>query len=188
MLNWQPESPEDYRDVQTIWQYRHSALNKTPEQRLRRMWRSSRDSARTPVQWSAEANAGFAPPEVTPWIKVNPNYPRINVADQEADPHSLLNFYRKAISLRKSLPAVRHGDYKEYFKSSGKLYVYSRSTPEQRLLVVCSFTDRPVRFRMPGGFDPSVGRCILSNYEDAPLDGRGCTLRPYECRVYRWDI
>ena len=183
MLNWQPESPEQYRDVQTIWQYEHTALNKTPEQRMRRMWRSSRDSARTPVQWSGGANAGFTAPEATPWIDINPNYTEINVEQQEGDPDSILNFYRKAIALRKTLPAVRHGDYREYQKHSGKLYLYSRSTDSQKLLIACSFSEQDVRFRAPAGYDLSSGELILSNYPDAPHN----TLRPYEVRVYCWN-
>ena len=184
MLNWQPERPEQYRDVQTIWQYEHTALNKTPEQRLRRMWRSSRDSARTPVQWSAEANAGFTVPDAAPWIDINPNYTEINAAQQEGDPDSILNFYRKAIALRKSLPAVRHGDYREYQKRSSKLYVYSRNTDKQKLLIACSFSEQSIKFRAPSGYDLSAGTLILGNYPDSPAE----TLRPYEVRVYRWDL
>ncbi len=183
MLNWQPESPEQYRDVQTIWQYEHTALNKTPEQRLRRMWRSSRDSARTPVQWSSESNAGFTAPEATPWIDVNPNYTEINAAQQESDPDSILNFYRKAIALRKSLPAVRYGDYREYYKNSSKLYLYSRNTDKQKLLIVCAFSETDVKFRAPAGYDLSAGELVLGNYPDAPAE----TLRPYEVRVYCWN-
>ena len=183
MLNWRPERPEEYRDVQTIWQYEHTALNKSPEQRLRRMWRSSRDSARTPVQWSGEANAGFTTPDATPWIGVNPNYTEINAAAQESDPNSLLNFYRKAIGLRKSLPVVRFGNYKEYQKASKKLYVYTREHENQRLLVVCSFTEESVSFRAPRGYDLSEGKLLLCGYPDAPDN----TLRPYECRVYSFE-
>ena len=183
MLNWQPESPEQYRDVQTIWQYEHTALNKTPGQRLRRMWRSSRDSARTPVQWSGSANAGFTAPNATPWIDINPNYTEINVEQQERDPDSILSFYRRAIVLRKTLPAVRHGDYREYQKNSSRLYLYSRNTDSQKLLIACSFSERDIRFRAPAGYDLSSGELILSNYPDAPYS----TLRPYEVRVYCWN-
>ncbi len=187
MTNWRPEDPEKYRDVQTIWQYQHTALKKTPEQRLRRMWRSSRDSARTPVQWSAEANAGFTVPEATTWISVNPNYTEINVADQEKDPDSVLNFYRKAITLRKSLPVVRYGDYREYGRLSGKFYTYARVGEMQRLLVIGSFAKENAPFRAPKGFDLSKGELVLSNYPDAPCSGNGFTARPYETRVYLWN-
>ena len=121
MTNWYPEDAEMYEDVQTRWQYANTALNKTPEQRLRRLWRSSRDSARTPVQWSDEKNAGFTTAD-KPWFFVNPNYPQVNVAAQEKDPNSLLNFYRKAIKLRKKLSCVRYGKYKEYNRLSERVY------------------------------------------------------------------
>ena len=69
--------------MQTIWNYHHSALDKSEEERLQRLWRSSRDNARTPVQWTGEDNAGFT--TGTPWMSVNPNYPRINVEKQEQE-------------------------------------------------------------------------------------------------------
>ena len=181
MLNWQPDSPDMYEDVQTRWQYENTATNKTPQQRLERLWRSSRDSARTPVQWSSEENAGFT--TGTPWFYVNSNYPDINVQQQEQDPGSILNFYRKAISLRKSLPVVRHGSYREHFPADGKIYCYSRQMPGQKLLVLCSFADKPVPLRIPNGFDLKQGKLVLSNYD------RPCpkALRPYETRVYLWE-
>ena len=180
MLNWQPDSPEAYRDVQSIWNYEHTALNKTPRQRLERLWRSSRDNARTPVQWSDAPHAGFSTAE--PWIGVNPNYTKINAMEQEQDPDSILNFYRKAIALRKSLPVVRYGIYKEHCKASSQLYVYSRDDGNQKLLVVCSFYKDQTVFRAPKSFDMSTAELVLGNYDDP----RKAVLQPYECRVYLW--
>ena len=180
MLNWRPSEPSQYRDVQTIWNYENTDLKKSPEERLQRLWRCSRDNARTPVQWSDEPNAGFTTGE--PWISVNPNYTWINAAQQEQDPDSILNFYKKAIALRKSLPVVRHGTYKEYFHNDREQYVYSRDGICQRLLVICSFTDRPMAVKTPKGFDLSKAELMLCNY-DAP----GTLLMPYECRVYLWN-
>ena len=181
MINWKPESPEEYRDVQSIWNYEHTALNKSPEQRLKRLWRSSRDNARTPVQWSDAPYAGFSTTQ--PWIGVNPNYTWLNVMEQEQDPDSILNFYRKAIALRKSLPVVRHGAYTEYDKASNKLYVYSRKMDGQKLLVVCSFCKEQTIFRAPRGFDMSKAELVLCNYETT----RKAVLQPYETRVYLWN-
>ena len=181
MINWRPERVEEYRDVQTIWNYNNKALNKTEEERLKRQWRSARDSARTPVQWSAEKNAGFSSAETT-WISVNPNYTWLNAAQQEADPDSILNFYRKAVKLRKSLSCVRHGEYKEYYHDSDKFYMYSMEDENQKILVVCSFSDKDVTFKMPKGFDRTGRKLILCNYEN-PLSNN---LHPYECKVYLW--
>ena len=180
MTTWRPESVEMYRDVQTIYNYHHSALNKSPEQRLRRLWRSSRDGARSPVQWDSTENAGFT--TGTPWIGVNPNYTEINVEKQNADPDSVLNFYRKAITLRKSLPVVKEGSYKEHFPLDGKRYIYSREMDGQKLLVLCSFSEKQEKIRIPKGFDLSNAKLILQNYEHIDPN----TLKPYEARVYLW--
>ena len=181
MTNWRPKDPGMYRDVQTIYNYNHSNLKKSPEERLKKMWRSSRDSARTPVQWSDEPNAGFTTAE-TPWIAVNENYQEINVAKQEADPNSVLNFYRKAVKLRKQLSCVRYGDYQEFFHNSDKFYMYSMADSRQQILVVCSFSDKTIRHPIPRGFNLRDAQLILCNYADP----RKNTLHPYECKVYLW--
>jgi len=180
MLNWEPENADMYEDVQTRYTYAHSNLNQPEAVRLKKMWRSSRDSARTPVQWDDSPNAGFT--TGTPWFYVNENYTHINVAQQEEDPDSILNFYRKAIHLRKNLPVVRHGAYREHYAQSNKLYCYSRTMGNQKILVVCSFSDRPTSFKAPKGFELSTAELILCNvdYSEDKI------LKPYECRVYQW--
>ena len=180
MSNWYPSDPEMYEDVQTRWQYFNVATKQSPEKRLQRLWFGSRDSARTPVQWSAEENAGFTTGK--PWFYVNENFKEVNVAAQEEDPNSVLNFYRKAIELRKNLSSVRFGDYKEYDPLSSKVYTYSREDAFQKILVVCSFSDREVAWKTPKGFDWTSAEQILGNYEEPKLS----VLKPYEARVYRW--
>lgn len=180
MTNWYPSDPEMYEDVQTRWQYFNVATNKSPEKRLQRLWYGSRDSARTPVQWSAEANAGFT--TGTPWFYVNENYKEINVAEQETDEDSVLNFYRQAIKLRKTLSCVRNGNYKEYGKLSASFFTYSREDEAERILVVCSFTDKTKKWRVPAGFDIKTAELLLANYEHTDNN----ILRPYETRVYHW--
>lgn len=180
MTNWYPDDPEMYEDVQTRWQYNNVATKKSPEKRLKRLWHGSRDSARTPVQWSGEENAGFS--VAKPWFYVNENYKDINVADQEMDESSVLNFYREAIKLRKSLSSVRHGSYKEYGRSSSSVYTYSREDDKERLLVVCSFTEKKKAWKAPKGFDLDGAELLLTNY---PNNNSG-VLGPYEARVYRF--
>ena len=177
MLNWEPVDANMYEDVQTRWQYEHTKGSE--EKRLKKMWRCSRDSSRTPVQWTGAKNAGFT--EGRPWFYVNPNYSIINVAQQEQDPDSILNFYRKAIELRQSLPSVRFGDYKEY-KGADELYMYSRQDSRQRILVVCSFASGPLRFKPPKHYHLEDAELVLQNYPNA----EGLTLQPWECRVYLW--
>ena len=181
MTNWRGKCIEDYRDVQSIWKYHNALKDKPVEKRLAILHRSARDNARTPVQWSGDKNGGFTTAE-TAWMPVNENFTQINVADQEKDPDSILNFYRKAIGLRKSLSCVRHGVYKEHRPLSGKHYLYSLEDDSQKILVVCSFGKKDTRFTAPHGFDLTKAERILENYPD-PVEA---VLKPYECRVYLW--
>ena len=180
MSNWYPIDPEMYEDVQTRWQYENVAVHKSPEKRLQRLWHGSRDSARTPVQWDDTENAGFSAHE--PWFYVNENYKEVNVKNQEEDPNSILNFYRKAVQLRKELSCVRYGDYKEHNKSSSQVYMYSREDEHQKILVVCSFYELNTVFVIPDNFDLRKAELILSNYEQ----DNSVFLKPYETRIYLW--
>ena len=147
--------------------------------------KSSRENSRTPVQWSAEANAGFT--TGTPWFPVNENYTEINVAAQEKDPNSLLNFYRKLIAFRKETPVALYGDYHEHDPKSKEFYSYERNYLSQKLLVVCSFTREQRRYEAPPGIDLEKGKLVLWNYEQSLTVANGFTTRPYELRVYLFD-
>lgn len=72
----------------------------SPEEAIKAISAHSRDNARTPMQWSDEANAGFT--TGTPWLPVNPNYTVINAAAQTKDEDSLFSFYQELIALRKN--------------------------------------------------------------------------------------
>ena len=111
---------------------------------------------------------------------MNDNYKEVNVASQEADANSVLNFYRAAIKLRKELSCVRCGTYKEYNKYSSKVYVYTREDEKQKILVVCSYAKTSVRFKAPKNFDISEAKLVLNNYETVQEN----MLQPYEARVY----
>ncbi len=147
--------------------------------------RSSRDNARTPFQWTDGENAGFT--EGIPWFCVNENYKQINAAQQEDDPNSLLNFYRAILKFRKETPVAVWGDYKEYYPKDRNFYVYAREYEGKRLLVICSFTKKAVRFDAPEDFDLNAGRLVFSNYESNFFIMNGFTSRPYEMRVYYFE-
>ena len=183
MLNIKLPRIEDYPDVMA--QNNARLLSKLLPRKsvLKIIQRSSRDSARTPVQWSAEKNGGFS--EAEPWFRVNENYTAINVASQEEDPESLLNFYRKLLQFRKENQLVLYGDYREYDPKSKDFYIYERRYEGQRLLVVCSFADELRRFDAPEGIDLAYWQLVLSNYSFNFIIENGFTARPYELRVYR---
>ena len=180
MTNIRLSSIDDYLDVASVNAY-HTFFTKEPEEkRMRRIWRSSRDSARTPVQWTGGENAGFS--AHTPWFFVNPNYRKINAEAEEADPDSILHFYRKCLRLRKELPVLIRGSYREYAPRSRKLFLYERAYRGERILVICSSHKRPVRLRLPKDYARSGAEILLTNYP-GPAPER--TLRPYEARILK---
>ena len=75
------------------------------------------------------------------------------------------------------------GTYTEHFKNDRNLYVYSRDGAAQRLLVICSFADRPAGLKVPKSFDLSKAELVLRNVEGPA----GQVLMPYEARVYLWN-
>lgn len=133
-----------------------------------------RDNARTPMQWSAEAYAGFS--SVEPWLPVNPNYREINAQAALADPSSVFYYYQTLIALRKRYPVFQNGAFTLLEPESEQLFVYTRTTETEELLVVCNFTGESVPYRQPAKF--ARAELLLSNYETAAE-----TLRPYEARM-----
>ena len=97
-------APEDYRDIETVNLYRERLeAGYSLESVMESIYAKSRDNARTPMQWDDSKNAGFT--KGTPWIKVNPNYQKINAAEQMARGTSVWNFYRQLIEYRKRYSA-----------------------------------------------------------------------------------
>jgi oligo-1,6-glucosidase len=146
------------------------------------MSKRARDHARTPMQWSGRPGAGFTTGK--PWMKINPNHVDINVENEKKNPSSVLNFYKKLISLRLGNQILRDGSYKEYFPKNRSLFVYERALGKQRYIVICNFKEKNVNLN---AIDMGArgAELVLSNYKDAPkafTDGQ--TLRPYEARVY----
>ena len=187
MTNIKMNSVDDYTDTQVKSTYQlFKKLGFSDKMFLKISNRASRDNARTPVQWSAEKNAGFTTGDST-WFKVNPNYTEINVEAAEKDENSLLNYYRKLLKFRKENEICIYGDFKLHYKRSRNLFVYERNYEGKRMLVINSFTDKPVNFTAPAGFDLSKGKLVLSNYEVSDRTVSTFETKPYETRVYLFE-
>ena len=91
---------------------------------------------RTPMQWSAEAHAGFS--SVAPWEALNEGWEELNVAAQDADPGSLLNWYRGLVNLRNQYPALQKGGYIPFTSSCRRLYTVARVLDDEVLLTVAN--------------------------------------------------
>ncbi len=185
MLNLNLPSVNMYQDVMTKNNVRIAAKLLPRGKVLKLAQRSSRDSARTPMQWSGEKNAGFS--TGVPWFFVNGNYKHINVQTQEEDPDSILNFYRKLLKFRKEQPIVLYGAYRELLPEDKNFYVYERYYEGRTLLVICSFTAEQLRFEAPENIDLAKGVYVLGNYDMNFVISNGFTTRPYELRVYLFE-
>ena len=100
---------------------------------------SSRDNARTPMQWDAGENAGFS--RGRPWLGVNGNYRQINYASQKNDPGSVLNFYRALIALRQKTECLKHGEFLPIYADSS-LMIYRRKLGNETYAVILNFSSR----------------------------------------------
>ena len=167
---------EDYRDIETLGMYRkRKALGYSEEEILRSIHAKSRDNARTPMQWSGEENAGFT--SGTPWLRVNPNYPEINAANQAGDPNSVFACYRQLIRLRKSNPVFRDGSFRLLLPEHEDIFAYTRTAGDAQLLVLCNFHGNAVENPLPC----EDMQLLLCNYPGEVLPNK---LRPYEARIY----
>ena len=166
----------EYQDVETRNMIDARRARGIPEEAiLRSAYAMGRDNARTPMQWSAEENAGFT--AGTPWLPVNPNYPRVNVAEQTGRADSVLECYRRLIRLRREHPVFTEGDFQLLLPEDEDIFAYTRTGEAERLLILCNFHGEPLP--CPLAAEREGMTLLISNYED-PLE----TLRPYEARMY----
>jgi alpha-glucosidase len=97
-----------------------------------------RDPVRTPMQWDDSPNAGFAPANVVPWLPVAADYAQRNVAQQESDPASMLNFFRALTRLRQAEPALNRGEYVAVDTDVQDIFAYRR-TADSDFMVILNF-------------------------------------------------
>ena len=177
---------ENYRDVETLNAYREltEAGLREPEELLRCIAYKSRDNARTPMQWDETENAGFS--TGTPWIMVNPNYTRINVAAQRKDPDSVFHYYKKLIALRRGgkwADAVVYGKYRLLAPEDESIYAYTRTWEDVTLLVVCNLSAGQARFAVPAGLARTDAAVVIANMEPPALT-ETLPLKPWQAVVW----
>lgn len=152
---------KEYNDINTIDQYNIAiSAGLSDKEALAVCSKMSRDNARTPVQWSDSDNAGFT--TGTPWLKVNSNYKDINVQNQENDPDSVLNYYRKLVATRKSpeyKEVFTYGVFEPAYEDTEYVMAYYRVSDNQRILVAANFGKdaKTIELKFP------VKKVVLSN-------------------------
>ena len=151
----------------------------SPEEALKVVAKYSRDNARTPMQWTDEANAGFT--TGTPWLKVNPNYPSINAAAQVNDADSVYSFYKKLIALRKDpvyKETIVYGALEPVWEERHNLMAYYRRG-ERTLLIVGNYQKEAQEIQLPA----NCQKVLLNNYREPVEDGPTIRLQGYQVLV-----
>jgi len=177
MVNVAHPSIDFYDDVETLnaWKLAENE-GKDMERFLKLVHKQSRDNARTPMQWDSSKNAGFT--KSKPWIPLNKNFKMINVTNQEEDPHSILQYYRKMIAFRKANKTLVYGEYKDLEPNHSKLFIYKRWDEKYMFLVAHNFSDNLQEFSTDYVKDHTLSS---SNYLSNEKQN---FLQPWESRIY----
>jgi alpha-glucosidase len=141
-----------------------------------------RDRNRTPMQWSNSPNAGFCPAGVQPWLPVNPDYQQgINVKDEMGEPGSMINFYRRALTLRRQFQAFQVGEFQDVATTNPDVLVYFRTLTDQRLMVVLNLTGSTQKVILPC----KVTQILLNTHKNwVHIEDSSPEFLPYQGVVY----
>ena len=177
---------DQYRDIESL---RHVAQagalgSATDEQLLAGLAATSRDNARTPVQWDDSPQAGFTTGR--PWLAVNPNHTEVNAAAERADPQSVFHHHRRLIELRHADPVVALGDFTMLLPEDEQVYAFTRSLGADALLVVVNVSGDEHAVDLgdawPVAADGGWGDLVLGTHAEP---GEPTVLRPWEAQVVR---
>lgn len=183
MTNVEFDNIKDYRDVETLNYYNEKIVDEEELELMKRIKITSRDNARTPMQWDKSENAGFT--KATPWINVNSNYKEINVEDSLKDKNSIFYYYRDLINLRHENDVIVYGDVELICGEDENVFAYKRNLKNQEIIVILNFYNNKINFEIPAYLDIKELEIMISNYEDKIIENNVITLRPYECIVYK---
>lgn len=141
-----------------------------------------RDNARTPVQWSSAPNGGFSKtPTTKPWMRTNDNYTTINIESQQQDAHSVLNFYRTAIGVRKQYASLlARGEFRLIDELDEKVFKFVKIADSgESAFVVLNFSNELQHYDLPSELGPNADVVLQTTQHGQ----KGC-LAPYEGRLY----
>ncbi len=178
MTNTHLNSIDESKDIETQNGWREAQKKGTSDAEfLKSANYAGRDNARTPMQWNSETQAGFT--TTVPWMSVNQNYTNIHVHTQEADPDSVLNYFRSMAQLRKRYPVLVYGVYRPVDTGVDTIFSYFREMGQEKMLIVLNFSDQVAN--LPNQVIPFSATLLISNYREEKSQQ---DLRPWEARVY----
>lgn len=180
MENVEFHSIEEVDDISTLDEYK-VALEAGLEEKeaLQAVAKLSRDNARTPMQWDDSENAGFTTGK--PWLRVNPNYKKINVKEQLEDEDSVLGFYKKLIALRKNpeyKDTIVYGTLEPVWEERCGLMAYYRKG-EKTLLVIGNYQKEEQELLLPNAYK----KVLSNNYPHLSQEKNKLLLRGYQVLI-----
>lgn len=177
MENVEFHSIDEVDDISTLDEYKVALEAGLDEKKaLQAVARLSRDNARTPMQWNDSENAGFTTGE--PWLRVNPNYRKINVQSQLEDKDSVHEFYKKLIALRKSpeyKETIVYGTLEPVWEECHNIMAYYRKG-EKTLLVIGNYQKEEQEVVLPEIYK----KILLNNYTELGRDKNKLFLKGYQ--------
>lgn len=181
MSNTVFESIDDVDDISTKDEYKVALANGlTEKEALKAVSKNSRDNGRTPVQWSAEKNAGFT--TGTPWLKVNPNYTEINAEEQMGREDSVFAFYKEMIALRKNetyKECIVYGEQVPVFTELHNVMAFYRKGEDKTLLVIGNYQNEERELEL----SEEVKNVVVNNYKEAEINGKNLKMKGYQFLV-----
>lgn len=173
MTNFDYKSMEDIEDVESRNINQLLTDYHVPKSlRWKMIKASSRDNARTPMQWNDGINAGFSMSQ--PWLKVNSNYKTINMEEQLNNTSSIRSYYKELIEFRKQSEIILKGDFRPK-QITKHVFVYERRYCGQKLTIALNFSNKTRKIE-------SRGLIIKTNYNESYRLFEG-ELKAYEAVI-----
>jgi oligo-1,6-glucosidase len=180
MTNIDFDSISQYQDIAAINGYQKAfSEGEDMELFMKKLNFGSRDNGRTPMQWDNSEHAGFT--NGTPWLPVNDNTADINVEDENADPNSVLNHFRKMTDLRKQNPVLVYGAYELQAPEHPDIYAYTRVLGDKKVLILLNFSKETSEIKLKD--DWSNCSILINNYSDAELFEHSIKMKPFQAII-----
>ena len=201
------ESLAEFRDVETV-QAVEEALDagaiESFEEVQEGLNAHSRDTSRTPMQWTSGEHAGFT--EGEPWIRLHEDHGNVNVETQRADPESVWHYYRRLIELRHDHDVLVYGRYENHTPDDEQVWAYTRTLAAdreadadagdadggvgddgpERAFVALNWSGEETVVQPPASVESAPATLALSNYPEpeSVASVEPYRARPWEARVY----
>jgi alpha-glucosidase len=138
------------------------------------------------MQWDDSPNAGFAAAQVETWLPIAHDYARRNVAGQENDPTSMLNFFRALTRLRQAEPALNIGSYESVETEVDDVFAYRRAfAGSDNFLVVLNFGNQRHTLDLSRIALKAVVDIATDMVRNGPVDLSELVVNPNEGLVLR---